>query len=370
MKTFFSLLIPFRDRDTNVLERCLKAIQAQVFQNFEVLFLDYGCKQGIGVQARLVCEKYNCVRHFHSDTEGKLWCKAEALNFLTLQAAGKYVMVCDADILLQSPDFLKLAYQEILKLAYPKVLELRCCETNAQGKQGRMRTGRGICMLERSFLVENGGYDTFFRQWGVEDDEILMRLERAVGEKFPVFVPERAPLLHIWHPHDYSKMPKGWLALLQAYASAPKQSRSLPAQTLLAYTDRPAMLKMHSEDRADAEKITLEQPMAYHFTHFLARFSELRAGKFLYIDQKFDFYADEKQTFVKKIVRFLNKIFSKMGFSYRFTDIRTSERGLLTVLEVRDFIFYFLVHFEAQILDYYFDYDQEHIVFWVCKRAD
>lgn len=369
MAIFFSILVPFRDRDTEVLDKCLESFSKQKFQDFELLFLDYGSRHCAG-QARAICAKYPFVRYFQSQTEGRLWCRADTLNILTVRAVGKYLMITDADIYLESPQYLQLAYQEIQKQSNPPVLELRCYATNQAGKKLKMRTTRGMCIIERELLIAQGGYDTFFKQWGVEDNELMARLEKATGTKFSIFAPKEAHLVHIWHPHDYSKMPRGWLDILHKYASEKLPNPTpLPAPfPLLAYQDRPVLQQIQTSNNENVEKITFAQPLAYSFNSFLGRFMALEAGKCLCVVQSFDYYADTRQTWGKSMTTFFNKILARVGFSYRFVDVQTASDGFLSLLEVRDFLFYFIVYFESQILDYYFDYDTKNLTFWVCKK--
>lgn len=369
---FFSLLIPFRDRDLPPLLKCLDSIALQTFQDFEVVFLDYGSQPALGEALKETLQKYSFLHYRHTETRGRLWSRSEALNILLWEARGAYVVVLDADVQV-GKTFLELAYAELQKLASPTLLELRFWETLPNGLRVKLRTSRSIFTAQRDFLIEKGGYDTFFKTWGVEDVEMMRRISPAVGQN-PVFVSEKAPLIHLWHPIQMDLRPKGWVDFLMYQYLPHKQQNpdKFPTTYLppvvLAYKDRPVLQKMQARNQEGVTHFRFGFPVLYHYTQFLARFATLRAGEFLCVEQEFTYYAPDNQSFMRKIINFCNGVLGKLRFSYRLVDIPTFETAYLPLLQVRDFLFYFLINYEAQIADYFFEHDEQKITFWVCRK--
>ncbi len=374
---FFSLLIPFRDRELLTLHKCLDSIARQSFQDFELLLLDYGSSAGKSQEVEALYRNYPLTKYFFSNTRGLLWNRADALNTLIALSNGAYLMILDADIFVPT-SFLQQAIEELQRLSSPPVLELRCFETLQNGLRIKKRTGRGLYMAQRTHIIETGGYDTFFRVWGVEDDDMIIRIT-PIGKQNPVFLPDEG-LIHIWHAHDYSRMPTGWLQFLTYQYLPAKQLKNNTAHKqsfdnhypkLLTWRDRPILQKM--DNKEDRGKNTLyfqfKTPLMHHYLQFMQLFSILEEGKFMCVEQRFSYYIDEQKSIAKRLTQFFNIILGTLRFSYRFTDIATHDKGYIALLEVRDFLFYFLLNFEAQILDYFFEYDQEKITFWVCKKG-
>jgi hypothetical protein len=282
------------------------------------------------------------------------------------------VVVLDADVWV-GKTFLELAYAELQKLASPPLLELRFWETLPNGLRVKLRTSRSIFTAQRSFLIEKGGYDTFFKTWGVEDVEMMRRISPTVGQN-PVFVSEKAPLIHLWHPIQMDLRPKGWVEFLM-YQYLPEKQQNpdkfpttyLPP-VVLAYQDRPVLQKMQVSNQEGVTHFRFGFPVLYHYTQFLAHFATLQAGEFLCVEQEFTYYAPDNQSFMRKIINFCNAILGKLRFSYRLVDIPTFETTYLPLLQVRDFLFYFIINYEAQIADYFFEHDDKKITFWVCRK--
>jgi len=368
MCPFFSILIPFRDRNIDTLRQCLEGVVAQTFHDFELLLLDYGSKEALSQELVALCEKYSFVQYSFTNTRGRLWNKSVALNSLISMSKGEYVCILDADIKMDAP-FLQLVFDELQTLSLPKVLEFRCFQTSPNGTRLKQRTGRGLYTAQRTHLIAKGGYDTFFRVWGVEDDEMIARISSENGAN-PVFTPTCEPLLHLWHTHDYSLMPTGWLAFLKyEYLPAKQKNHILDTLHLLALKDRPVLHKMASLDNKNVVDFAFNFPIMHSYTLFLAQFSTLQASDFLRVTQKFSYYKSQNSPFKKKILDFINNVVGKLHISYRLVDIATHDTAYIPLLEVRDFLFYFLLNFENQIADYFFEYDKEQITFWVCKKG-
>jgi hypothetical protein len=336
--------------------------------------MDYGSQADCTERVKQVCENYSFLRYFFTNTRGKLWCKSEVLNYLTQQSVGEYVFILDSDVYMED-GFLHLLYQELQRISCPLVLELRFWETLPNGIRKKLRTSRGLYVAQKTHLVQKGGYDTFFKTWGVEDEEIIRRL--AGKQENPVFVSEEARLIHIWHAFELDKRPKGWVDFLTYQYLPEKQQRNFlptenyfnPLPTLLAYENRPALQKRDSGDYENVRKFVFKFPFLFCQNQFIATFSQLQEGEFLCIEQTFSYYQTDNQTFMKRIINLCNKLLSKIGFSYRLVDVATADTELITLLQVRDFLFYFIIHFEAQILDYFFEYNEQKITFWVCKKS-
>lgn len=87
-----SVIIPVYNAET-YLERCIKAVLAQTFEDFELLLIDDGSSDQSGAMCDAAAKTDPRIRVVHQENQGA----SAARNTGLEHAAGEYVMFCDCD---------------------------------------------------------------------------------------------------------------------------------------------------------------------------------------------------------------------------------------------------------------------------------
>lgn len=105
MRPLISLIIPVYNTEA-YLKDCLDSVQAQTYDNFEIILVDDGSTDGSGA----LCDQYAAedtrVRVFHTENRGV----AAARNFAIDRAKGEYIAFADSDDYV-AEDYLEYLYE-------------------------------------------------------------------------------------------------------------------------------------------------------------------------------------------------------------------------------------------------------------------
>ncbi len=248
-----SVLVAFRDRELVRVERFLKSLDLQEYRSFELVFVDYGSNPALAKEVRNCVTRYPWAKYVFNETTGMPWNRGHALNSAARQAKGEYLLCTDIDLIYSQkaltrlidaadPDVLVSASFYLLPKNFSKWDKLRTGEF-ADVPLSHPNTVGAIQLLSRQAFYATGGFDEFFRIWGVEDFDFRARLQRkGIGEKRV----ESVPAYHQWHPSAASpEMPIGWLEVMNFHS----MTRVLNAQRdpdswgrCLTTHDRPALV--------------------------------------------------------------------------------------------------------------------------------
>ncbi len=374
----FSLLLPYRNRDMLRLKRCLESLSAQDFNDFELVLVDYGTEKKLAAEVAALCANYNFVRLIYNDFEGHLWNRSHALNTALNATEAVYIITLDVDMI-YCPHFLTA----VKARAQPNLLLFYGCYYLPQNFQAystlHTQTPKdlpesdaaalGIFVAPRAAMQEVGGFDEYFRVWGVEDLDMRTRLV-AYGLKNERLQTKDAPVFHQWHAASdvRSNMPADWKQKMLDYYHAktfPKDLKNPKANwgRLLATNGRPALCLKN-----EAPNYTFEFPLEYALLGWVKRFMLLNSGDFLILKQSTQLF-ETKQSRLGPYMAAANRILAKIKISYRLTDLETNRRGqALTFYELRDALFYFLYYFENEIADYYWEQGEEFLHLVVVKN--
>lgn len=380
-----AILIAIRDRETSLLYNCLKSLANQTFQDFEVHLADSGSKPFYCQTYQNICQQFAFVRYYSLKTRGHWWNKSYALNFLLKQVQAELIMVLDADLMLH-PNFLA---QLIDAYSIDKLLKIRVLRLNKEFEDyqnlfnyspkkikeselsGEFATGN--ILISRDKIMATGGYDEFYRFWGAEDKDMIMRLEtQEVVSEFVLF--ENTPVFHQWHPKLSENLPKGWQMVIdehfkQNVHSFSQAQISIKNQTYLSdkFDERPILQHFSNPTLRNIVDFTFDYPKEKAWTDFFKVFNDLPTGVVLSIKQDFELIPLNQDSRLGKWIRKMNQWFQYVKLSYRWVEIKTYETEVINIQEVRDFIFYFTLNFERQILDYFFEIEGKTLTFLVIK---
>lgn len=378
------MLIPYRNRGKEVVQKCLQALQVQDYPDFEVILLDYGSHEEISQEINTLCAKYDRVHYVYSDARGYFWSCSQAFNQALGYARGVYLLMLDVDLIVPTY-FLNFCLENCAKTEFLifKVLYLPqdFKEWNLLSLQPEKYLhqehsdygGLGNIFVKKEYFLQTGGYDTFYRVWGEEDRDMVRQLEK-VGLKPKKIEPGQLPIFHQWHPKVSASLPKGWqktiLAHSQKKTKRPASDVQLDFKPTPIYQckDRPVLNQLDPQKWADEAQFQFDFPVEQSYVQFIKCFEELEPRASLCISQRFSEIRPQQGSRLGNVLTKTNKLLKSWKISYRLVEIAQSETEIIYASAVADYLFYFLLEFEEQIEDYYFEAKGDTVFLVVVKK--
>lgn len=363
-----SLIVVYRDRDIARVTRFLESLANQTDSSFELIFIDYGSSEKYKTEIQALVELFPFVRYYYTNTRGMFWNRSKALNLGMTKVKGQYIVTVDIDLIFP-PTFIA----QTLLIIQPQLFIQYQCYYLPQGfskysqlftvgfkpekrlKKTNKATAYGIIAFPATVLDSCGYYDEYFQLWGFEDIEFVERLQKLAGQQ-KKFYPAIA-IYHQWHPHTKYNLPKGWQEVMIAYKR--KQAQKMLNETVamqLNKDSRPA-LQIALKDQ-NLPTYTFTYPKEKAFSHFGYQFNLLKSGEFLLVNQTFNLIKNSHSTWLSRFLNYFNQLLAKIGVSYRWVDLEAYSSEVITKQEVKDFLVYFLLNYQTEISDYYFDVDK------------
>ena len=201
-----SILIPYRNRNSSHLANCLKSLQRQTIQDFEVHFIDYGSDIEMASKARKICLEYSFVQYIKHPVQYQPWNKSRALNSVIKNLQSDYCFVADVDMIFH-PGFVKIAH-DLMDLKKCIYFQVGFLEPDDKVENKRFESfsdyrvstneATGLSMFPVNSLRELRGFDEFYHFWGAEDTDMHVRFKNA-GYQVE-FYNTKILMLHQWHP--------------------------------------------------------------------------------------------------------------------------------------------------------------------------
>lgn len=374
----YSILVTYRQREEGIqrVKNCISSLADQSISDFEIIFYDDGSSFSHSAKLRAYLKDFSFLKYYYRDSRGQFWNRAQALNLAFTKSSGKVLLISDID-LIYPPNFLDWVAQTFepghfllfpfymlpeWKEDYKMIIQQA---TSLIPKSYKVpKEVMGNIILERSFFQQIGGFDPFYRFWGVEDRDFVARLEAEAAQLIYTEPPE--PVFHQWHPRSETQLPKNWLNRMQGYFDKKEQSFKegsfskinfleqeslLPARPLGAHL-WPKMKDSHLEEASDFSFVF---PLEESYLLFYKRFRALETGDYLYVDQDFPSFRGNEKSRLGFLIKKLNLFFEKISFSYRFVDLKNYRETWIQSQEVHDFLFYFVLEEEANLSDYFIE---------------
>ncbi len=209
-----TIVMGYRDRDLDRVERCLRSLGRQTRTEFKAILVDYGSSVQNSINIRSLVEQFKFCDYAHSDTRGWPWNRSKALNIGIRLAETDFVLATDVDMMFNH-DFIEtiMEYQDGHSLIHcaPYWLPEGFSDWNyidnyRSSFQKGDRAQRGGCQCApRRFLLKTNGYDEALEYWGAEDDDLYQRLMK-VGLR-EIWVDDQTAMYHQWHPVDRGHTP-------------------------------------------------------------------------------------------------------------------------------------------------------------------
>lgn len=229
-----TIVFGFRDRDLERVRRSLDSLAEQTFSSFRVVLVDYGSGAETIKETRQLVESYSFCEYVYSDSRGLPWNRSHALNTGVRRAESDFVMTTDVDMIFP-PDFLTVvmdrASAESALYCYNHFLPEGFSDWHRLGETAHYlrpagRAARGGCQVVAAEIFRRlGGFDEYYRYWGLEDHDFHWRLMQAGLRE--IWLNDRTTLYHQWHPPlDWQTagfMPDSWWPRVQSYFHRSKE---------------------------------------------------------------------------------------------------------------------------------------------------
>lgn len=298
----FTIIIPFRNRETARVENCLQSLDRQSFREFEVIFVDYGSDPEASSSVSQALERYSFCRYVHSESTGLIWSRAAALNAGIRLASGEYCMTTDVDMIF-SQNYL----ETVAGLVAPdKVLYCQCfylprdftgfgaldSVRNPHWELSRKGQAYGGCKTALTQVLKTlNGFDEHYKIWGVNDTDMHKRLIHY-GLKEEWIDVEKTRIFHQWHPSMNKNNPlvmvKGWHEVEKSYMKSMEDlvRNDSGWGRVLTPADRPVLdvMRIKGESGTAVEKqYPVNEPLMEGFQGLKLAFDHLLPGECLRI---------------------------------------------------------------------------------------
>lgn len=222
-----SIIVGYRNRELTRIIRFLESLRNQTLKNFELIFIDYGSDEPLAIEIKQLIPKYEFASYYFNDTRGKEWNRSHALNTGVNFAKGEYLFFVDIDLIFH-PGTIAHLYEikSYSKHIYTRVhfIEETFNDYDAifQKKDIKFElshtSAKGIMFISKQVFLEIGGYDEYYCEYGSEDNDINLRLNKH-GLQEEWINHELYPVYHQWHKSgsEYSNCPEKWIDNISFY---------------------------------------------------------------------------------------------------------------------------------------------------------
>ncbi|WP_425091509.1 glycosyltransferase family 2 protein [Tropicimonas sp. S265A] len=187
-----SAIVPFRNWSLERLEVCIGSLR-DLPAISEIILVDFGSSEPLAPVPGC-----RVVR-----VEADRWCLSEANNIGIAEATNDVILKIDADVRLLVPDdTLRQLAQTVADgdVAFYVLQATDFQFQNGRPSRKRLRAnwGEGCCNLfSRADVIEIGGFDTRFFDYGGEDNDLCQRLRRY-GKRVEIYLSDK--VMHERHP--------------------------------------------------------------------------------------------------------------------------------------------------------------------------
>jgi arsenate reductase-like glutaredoxin family protein len=362
----------FRNKDSVRVKNSLDTLALQSTKNFKVIFVDYGSDEITSEIIKLLCSKYNFCTYHYIDTQGKLWNRADALNYGFYLSNADYVFTSDIDILFY-PTFVEIILASLneddvnfYSVGYLSERQTKKIDAkdivNLKYRKSK-DYALGMMLVSKKIITKINGYNTFYAIWGQEDNDIKYRIDNSHFKT--KFVDNNIYLLHQYHlPATLTDLPIGWRQFLSDYFENQKlENTNFYGLNAVKFPiTRPAKAIFFSET-INYKLLNYRKLFIRH--QLLNSIIELTPNNHLAYMFNLEKNKIKKSIFIKSI-HFFNKVYLKIGWPISLGSIY--EPQYISESEVRDEIYFVLKSLENYIIDYYFHITTSTVKLIVIKK--
>jgi len=228
-----NIVFSFRDRDLDRVKNCLDSLDKQTCKNFYVTIVDYGSKYRTSMSLVKIINKYKFTNYIYTNTIGMAWNKSQALNIAIKNTKSHSILIGDID-LIYSKNFIKNIININLNTHFlsipifylPNKFSLHDSVNLSKLKISHAPNG-AVLFASTTKFKELNGFDEFYSFWGVEDRDMISRLEN-IGLKPMILDHNMTPIFHQWHQSFTDQknffMPNNWWDQMNIYYQLNKKN--------------------------------------------------------------------------------------------------------------------------------------------------
>jgi glycosyltransferase involved in cell wall biosynthesis len=223
-----SVIVGYRNRDLKRVHYFLNSLNNQTFKNFELIFVDSGTEYELSKKIETLVKQYSFCKYLYDDSRGKDFNRSLVLNIGARHASGNYLYFTDIDLIfhpkyLQHLYSIKNEHHHVYSRVYLVSQSYKAYDNIVDSdiilfSELSHPSGKGLLMLPKTAFEAIGGYDEYYTDWGVEDNDIYRRLcEQGLTEQWTEH--EKYPVYHQWHPSNerFHEFPEKWLDDISFY---------------------------------------------------------------------------------------------------------------------------------------------------------
>lgn len=372
----FSIVVAFKNRDQKRVEFFLDSLQWQLYNDFELIFVNQGSDDEVNEWLEPILLKYPFVNYLFNYTRGHLFNKSNALNIGIREAVGAYIVIADIDIIFPK-NFLNSVVSKLdtgIFLTFnafylPADIELNRYETVFIEGNSKKCDERfiGLCVATKSSLVAINGYDEYYLLWGAEDDDIIRQLKNT-GQIRLHFSAGEMNIYHQWHPNHAPTYPTPWyLDMVNYLYSGDQQQKINKDFGVKVETPKRSVLNRISKNDY-FKKIELFPNQLFQFNIFFDDFFTMASGEF----GQFEFLDQPPPVIPKgrkqKVIEKVNTVFSKLNFPYAMEKKNIIVQEIFTRERWFEFVTYFIGKHRGLLQDYYLINTDEKLVLYFQKK--
>lgn len=365
------IIFCYRDRDLQRVKHCLDSLALQTNTDFLAVFVDYGSEPKVSEEIKTLTGKYHFCHYHFVDTTGKMWNRSDAINHGFYFSDAPFVFTSDIDLVFKKnfvetlhrmKDEHKAIFFSVGYLDKKNTEQLNLNALVSVPFSKSERFALGMALLPKEIIKKVNGYNNFYALWGLEDNDLKLRLESA-GVKTN-FV-EEVLMLHQFHPpvNKSGSLPDGWIQFMKDYHD--NYSKHLPTFDGFAQVEfppkRPAKAAISNE--SDFKEIKGRKLFTRHT--LINEFVNANQGAVLKFVLKPNVSSLTGST-VFRLGRGLSKFFKSLGLDLA---VESRHRSQYTFMEdLQEEVLFFLKTYEARIKDYYYEGANEEIKLVIVKK--
>lgn len=368
-----SILIIYRDRGIQTAKNCLISILSQDHQDFELVFIDYGSKEGPSADLENIVNSFQNSKYQYVFTRGFPFNKAHGLNIALDDVKGEYLLVCDVDLILPKnfvsgiKNYLKPRIFYNYRCYYlSQDFDIKTIESQGFFKRKNLKfplsddTGVGLIIAPTQAVKDIGGYNQFFQYWGFEDLDLHRRL-KSYGLGHGWIETDHLYTFHQWHAKHSDTMPLGWFDTMKDYFDSSTNDKIDVGSNGKNYrrADRPALELFLNGEYKNGTKIEINEDRSlFEFITGFYRTISSNQSKILWMS-----FANtgnkKKNDIISRSKRFIK------GKITKETDLGKTN---FDFSQLRDFFYYFLNQEKTNFEDYFYEFDHQKLRLILIKK--
>ena len=341
----------------------MESLNNQIDNSFEVVFIDSGSDKPCAHKVQNITSQYTFCKYIYVNTQNLIWNKSYALNIGALNSKGQIYLIADIDLIFESHFIERIKLLNFNSNFYnytcyylPKGYNFIFDNWSVISLKQYRNSGKapGLLIVSKIHFLEINGYDEYYQQWGIEDDDMVKRL-KALGV-LQIYLDENKYIsLHQWHPENHGKKPSLWyLQMLNTCESNLSTSKvQISFGTILNETDRFNFFSSNNTKKIYEIFLPLYSSVTC-FNEIVKVFFNISSNEVICIKHEQPKYPKKngiKGWLISKIKQFIFRVLNLSNLN----SVKLAET-YITTEALFDFMIYFIGINRIHIIDYHLDY--------------